>query len=66
MICPTCHGNGFVSSPHTPALDLRSHTPCPECNGSGISYCCGPPSVPDLAPDHAKESDPCFRRKTSL
>jgi hypothetical protein len=54
VICPTCHGNGYLSSP-TPSLS--SHTPCPECNGSGIAYCCGPPSVPDLAPQKPEPED---------
>jgi hypothetical protein len=32
MICPSCHGAGYVRRVHYPN--------CPECNGQGITYCC--------------------------
>jgi DnaJ-class molecular chaperone len=42
MICPDCHGTGFIpwlgvgtTTPHRWVLH-----PCPECNGSGIASCC--------------------------
>ena len=30
MICPSCHGDGFVRYPY----------PCEMCGGSTVTYCC--------------------------
>jgi RecJ-like exonuclease len=45
MICEMCHGKGSI-------------LPCPECNGSGVSYCCDTagsyidPAFPERACDY--------------
>lgn len=51
MICPTCHGNGWIWWWHKPdPLTTRHPTnyrPCPDCIG-GAAYCCdGAPCEPD-------------------
>ena len=40
MICGTCHGGGS-----------RLGAPCPECHGSGITYCCDGLTACNDAPD---------------
>jgi hypothetical protein len=43
MICPTCHGTG--NDP------VWFYPPCPECQGSGIAYCCDKAGANDLSDD---------------
>lgn len=47
MICETCHGTGKMA--------LHRVAMCPNCEGSGIDYCCGPSAVPDMAASRSPE-----------
>jgi hypothetical protein len=42
MRCETCRGKGNVRVPVMQARGIIQTTlPCPECQGSGLDYCCG-------------------------
>ena len=56
MICPTCHGKGYVRSPYIPDLGLWVHSPCPDCGGCGIAHCCDGIDMP-TPQTHDKEPD---------
>lgn len=61
MICPTCHGRGFVPSHLNARREGRYtvHFVCEDCGGSGIAHCCeGLQSQPDLeaGPGHPTNS----------
>jgi DnaJ-class molecular chaperone len=43
MICSKCQGKGFVKVEVMAAIGKNIcdvWQPCPDCNGSGITYCC--------------------------
>lgn len=41
MICPICHGTGFVNRHFSGETGTVPQTlPCPECGGTGIGHCC--------------------------
>lgn len=47
MICPHCNGKGRVvgstlfGQGHQKPIELPEIGPCPNCQGSGVDYCCG-------------------------
>jgi hypothetical protein len=39
MRCEKCQGRGYVKV-YTESLSRLVYEPCPDCHGSGITYCC--------------------------
>ncbi len=53
MICPDCHGMGWIRLPrptltvnHLGKLVVTTGLPCQRCHGSGVAYCCDGEDMP--------------------
>ena len=54
MLCPTCHGRGYVTMPYIAGV-VSAQYPCPDCH-AGCQHCCDGDTMP-TPPTHGEKDE---------